>query len=169
MNKAFDFMMQHKDHFLQVAGFDSFDTKFLEVMLLEHTPAMVLNMINNYQYIPELVVVNVGTLDFMRFTSSQQLANIKHMMATCKALTRQVVRSMDTFWGFFFNLMISLPWYVGWKCQRAARCTRSRFNGCLASMAHDYWCCIIHHDSIKATIGEGLMTRATLVICQMLV
>ena len=37
MNQAFDFMMQHKDRFLQVAGFDGFDTRFSEAILLEHT------------------------------------------------------------------------------------------------------------------------------------
>ena len=119
-------------------------------------PAMVLIMINHYQYILELVVVNVGALDFTSFTNSQQQANRRHMVATCKALTRQVVTSTDMFQGFFFNLMISLPWYMGQKCQRATSHARSRFNGCLTSMAQDHKCYIIHHDGIKATISEGL-------------
>ena len=101
MNEAFDFLKQHKDHFPQVAGFDGFNMRFSEVMLLEHMSAVVLNMIYHYHYIPELVVVIVGALDFMRFTNSQQQANIRHMVVTCKALTKQVVRSTDTFHGFF--------------------------------------------------------------------
>ena len=137
-------------------GFDGFDTRFSQVMLLEHMPAIVLYMINHCQYIPELVVVNVGASDFMRFSNSQQWANIRQMVVTCKALTRQVVRSTDTFHGFFFNLMILLLWYIGWKCQRAVRHARSRFSGHLASMVQDHRCYIIYHDGIKATIGEGL-------------
>ena len=64
--------MQHREHFPQIADFDGFDTRFSEAMLLEHTPVMVLNVINHYQYIPELMVVNVEASDFTRFTNSQQ-------------------------------------------------------------------------------------------------
>ena len=156
MIKAYDFLMQYKDRFPQIADFDGFNTSFSEAMLLEHMPAMVLEMINHYQYIPELVLVNVGASDFTRFTSSQQHANIGKMTIMCKALTKQVVRPTDTFHGFFFNLMILLPWYVGWKIQRATRHVRSQFNGCLASMGHDHGSYIICHDGICATIGEGL-------------
>ena len=156
MSKAYDFLMQHKEQFPQITDFDGSDTRFSEAMLLRHMPAEVLDMINHYQYISELVVVNVGVSDFVRFTKSQQRPNIWKTVITYKALTRQVVRSTDNFHGFFFNLMISLPWYVGWKSQRAVMCTRSRFNGCLASMACDHGCYIIHHDGICATIGEGL-------------
>ena len=105
MKKSYRFFMQHRDHFLQIADFDGFDTRLLEAMLLEHTRAMVLDMINNYKYI----------LDFTRFSNSQQRANIHNMVTMCKALTKQVVRQTDTFMGYFFNLMISLPWYVGWQ------------------------------------------------------
>ena len=71
MTKAFQFLMQYKDRFLQVADFDGFDTRFLEAMLLDCTPATVLDMINHYKYLPELVVVNVRTSDFTRYTNSQ--------------------------------------------------------------------------------------------------
>ena len=141
---------------MQVADFDGFDTRFSEAMLLEHEPVMVLDMINHYKYIPELVLVNVGMSDFTRYTNSQQWANIRKMVIMCKALTKQFVRSTDTFRGFVFNLMISLPWYMGWKSQCAARRARSHFNRCLTSMAHDHGCYIIRHDGIKATIRQGL-------------
>ena len=112
--------MQHRDCFPQIADFDGFDTRFTEAMLLEHMAAAVPDMINNYKYILELIVVNVGALDFTRFSDSQQRTNICNMVTTCKALTKQVVRQTDTFRGYFFNLMISLPWYVGWKSQWVA-------------------------------------------------
>ena len=70
LSKAFQFLMQHKDRFPQVADFDGFNTRFSEVMLLEHMPAVVLNMINHYEYIPELVVVNVGMSNFTRYTNN---------------------------------------------------------------------------------------------------
>ena len=110
MIKAYDLLMQHKDQFPQIADFDGFNTSFSEAMLLEHMPAMLLDMISHYQYIPELVLVNVGASDFTRFTSSQQHANIRKMTIMCNALTKQVVRPTDTFHGFFYNLMILLPW-----------------------------------------------------------
>ena len=156
MHKVFDFLMQHKNEFPQVAEFDGFDTRFSEAMLFDHMPAVVLDMINNYKYIPELIVVNVEDLDFMKFTSSQQRVNIKKMVITYKALIKQVVSPTDNFRVFFFNLMILLPWYVGWQSQRAARHARSHFNGCLASMVWYHGCYMICHDGIYAPIGEGL-------------
>ena len=150
MSKAFQFLMQHKDRFLQVADFDGFNTRFSGAILLEHTPAMVLDMINHYKNLPELVVVNIRTSDLIRYTNSQQQANIRKMVILCKALTKQVIRSTDTFRGFFPDLMISLPWYVGWKSQCAGRRGRSHFNRCLASVACDHGC------YIKATISQGL-------------
>ena len=151
MEKAFHFLMQHKDRFLQVSEYEGFDTRFSEAMLLEHMPSAVLDMINYYRYLLELVMINVGASDLTRFSNSQQRANIKRMVSSCKALTKQVVRPTDNFRGFFLNLMISLPWYVGWKSQKAARRARSHFNGCLASMARDQSCYIVHHNGIIAT------------------
>ena len=37
-----------------------------------------------------------------------------------------------------------------------ARRARSHFNGCLASVARDQSCYIVHHDGIIATLGKGL-------------
>ena len=156
MGKAFQFLIQHKDRFPQVSEYEGFDTRFSEAMLLEHTPTAVLDMINCYKYLPELVVINVGAFDFTRFSNSQQQTNIKMMVSSCKALTKQVVRPTDNFQDFFLNLMISLPWYMGWKSQRAARRARSHFSGCLTSVAHDQGCYIVRHDGIKDTIGHGL-------------
>ena len=80
--------------------------------MLEHTPATVLDMLNNYKHLPELVAINIGALDFTKYTNSQQRVNIRKMVNSCKALTKQIVRPTDNFWGFFLNLMISLPWYM---------------------------------------------------------
>ena len=80
----------------------------------------------------------------------------------CKALTKQVIRSTDILRGFLFNLLISLPWYMGWKSQHATRRARSCFNGCLTSMACDHGYYIIHHDGIKATTGQGLCDTSNL-------
>ena len=169
MGKAFHFLMQHKDRFPQVLEYESFDTRFSEAMLLEHTPAAVLDMTNYYKYLPELVMINIGASDFTRFYNSQQRANIKRMFSSCKALTKQVMRPMDNFRGFFLNLMISLPWYMGWKSQRVARRARSHFNGCLASITRDQGCYIVHHDGIIATLGKGCMTLTAQAICLTLV
>ena len=81
---------------------------------------------------------------------------MRKMVSSCKALTKQVMRPMDNFRGVFLNLMISLPWYMGWKSERAARNARSHFNGCLASVERDQGCYIVYHDSITATLGKGL-------------
>ena len=78
------------------------------------------------------------------------------MIVACKALTKKVEWQSDNFRGLFLNLMVSLPWYIGWKSQRAACRACSRFNGCLASVARDNGCYIIHHNGIIASIGKGL-------------
>ena len=148
--------MQHRDRFLQLQDYNGFDTQFSEDMLLEHTPATVLDMLNNYKYLPELVVINVGASNFTKCTNSQQRANIRKMVNSCKALTKKVVRLMDNFRGFFLNLMISPPWYVGWKSKQVARRAKSCFSGCLTSVAWDQGCYIVCYDGIKATIDQGL-------------
>ena len=45
--------------------------RFTEAMMLEHTLAMVLNMVNRYKYLPELIVIHVGATDFSRVTKNQ--------------------------------------------------------------------------------------------------
>ena len=90
MGKAYQFVMQYRARFPQVADYDWFNTRFLESMLLEHMPAVVLNMLNNLKYLPELIVINVGASDFTRFSNSEQRANIQKMVALCKALTKKV-------------------------------------------------------------------------------
>ena len=156
MGKAYQFLIQHRDRFPQIADYDGFNTRISEAMLLEHMPAVVLNMLNNLKYLPELIVINVGAFDFTRFSNSEQRANIRKMVAACKALTTKVIRPTDNFRGLFLNLMISLPWYVGWKSQRVAHRARLHFNGCLATVARDQSCYIVHHDGIVVTIGKGL-------------
>ena len=119
-------------------------------------------MLNNLKYLPELIVINVGASNFTRFSTSEQRANIRKMVAPCKALTKKVFRPTDNFRGLFLNLMISLPWYVGWKSQRVACRARSHLNGCLASIARDRGCYIVHHDGIVATIRKGLYDQNSL-------
>ena len=109
MGKAYKFLIQHRDRFPQIADYDGFDTRILEAMLLEHMPAMVLDMLNNLQYLLQLIVINVGASDFTRYSNSQQRANIRKMVAACKAVTKKVVRPTDNFRGLFLNF------YIDWK------------------------------------------------------
>ena len=69
-SKTFHFLMQHRDRFLQLSDYEGFNTRFSEAMPLEHVPAVVLDVLNNYKYLPELVVINVGASDFTRYTNS---------------------------------------------------------------------------------------------------
>ena len=89
MGKAFDFLTQHQDRFPQLEDYEGFDTRISGAMLLEHTPAMVLDLLNSLKYLPELIVINVGMSDFTRFSNSQQRANIKKMIVACKVLTKR--------------------------------------------------------------------------------
>ena len=156
MSKSFQFLNQHLSRFTQLSEYEGFDTSLSEAMLLEHVPATVLHLLSHHRYLPELIVINVGMSDFLRFSNSQQRNNIRYMVRACKALTQKVEHQSDHFKGIFLNLMISLPWYIGWESQRAARRAGARFNGCLASTARDHGCYIIHHDGIVASMGQGL-------------
>ena len=98
-------------------------------MLLEHMSTVVLHLLNSLKYLPELIVINVGTSDFTRFSNSQQTANIKYMVQACKALTQKVECQLNNFRDLFLNLMVSLPWYIGWRSQRVAHRVGSHFNG----------------------------------------
>ena len=156
IGKAVDFLTQHCDRFPQLEEYEGFDTRISEAMLLEHMPTTVLDLLNSLKYLPELIVINVGMSDFTRFPNSQQRVNIKKMAHACKALTKKVEHQSDNFRGLFLNLMVSLPWYIGWKSQWAACRARSHFNGCLASIARDNSCYIVRHDGIVASMGKGL-------------
>ena len=118
MSKAFEFLKQHSDRFPQLEEYEGFDTRLSEAMLLEHTPAVVLDLLNSLKNLPELIMINVGTSNFTKFSNSQQRANIKYMVQTCKALTQKVEHQSDNFKGIFLSLMVSLPWYISVKSQR---------------------------------------------------
>ena len=74
----------------------------------------------------------------------------------------KLVKAIDThhsdgFKGIFYSLMISVPWYLGWQQQKAARKARARLNGALAKNAKLAGAYIIGHDGIQAQEGEGII------------
>ena len=104
-------------------------------MLLEHTLAAVLDMVNKYKYLPELIIIHVGASDFNRVTNHEIQINIQDMVLNCKKITAVACRSTDSFHGFMSLLMLSLPFYINWHLQWAARRVRAHFNGPLAKHA----------------------------------
>ena len=68
---AFEVLMKHRDRFHQLDSLEGFDTRFTEAMMLEHMLAMVLNMVNRYKCLPELIMIHVGASDFSRVTNHQ--------------------------------------------------------------------------------------------------
>ena len=69
MRLAFEVLIKHRSRFHQLDSLEGFDTQFSESMLLGDTPAMVLDMVNRYKYLPELIIVHVGASDFSRVTN----------------------------------------------------------------------------------------------------
>ena len=67
---AFEVLMKHRDRFHNWT-LEGFDTRFTEAMMLEHTLAMVFDMVNRYKYLPELIILHVGASDFSRVTNHQ--------------------------------------------------------------------------------------------------
>ena len=130
--------------------------RFTEAMMLEHTPAMVLNMVIRYKYLPELIIIHVGASNFSRVTNHQIQVNIQNMVPSCKKITIAAYRSTDSFQGFIFLLMLSLPFYINWDSQRAVRRARACFNGLLAKHAQLYGGYIIRHLDIAAATDPGL-------------
>ena len=94
---AFEVLMKHKDRFHQLESLEGFNSRFTEAMMLKHTPATVLDMVNRYKYLPELIVINVGALDFSRVTNHQIHTNFKNMVLNCKKITTAACRSTDSF------------------------------------------------------------------------
>ena len=125
-------------------------------MLLEHTPATVLDMVNKYKYLPELVTIHVGALDFSRVTNHQIRINIQNMVLNCKKITAGACRSTDSFCGFMFLLMLPLPFYINWDSQWAARQTRAHINGSLAKHAQLNGGYIIRSPDIVVVTDPGL-------------
>ena len=58
-------LMKHHSRFHQLDSLEGFGTQFSESMLLEHMQAMVLDMVNKYKYLPELIIVLVGASDLV--------------------------------------------------------------------------------------------------------
>ena len=130
--------------------------QFSETMLLEHMPAMVLNLVNRYKYLPELIIVHVGASEFSRITNHQIWTNIHNIVINCKKITTAVTRSTDSYCGFMFSLMLSLLFYINWDSQQAARWARAHFNGLLAKHAQLNGGYIIRHLDIAAVTYPGL-------------
>ena len=57
---AFEVLMKHPSRFHQLDSLEGFDMQFSETMLLENMLAVVLNMVNRYNYLPELIIVHMG-------------------------------------------------------------------------------------------------------------
>ena len=120
--------------------------------------AMVLDMVNNYKYLPELIVIHVGALDFSQVTNHQihMNINIKNMVLNCKKITTAACRSTDSFHSFIFSLMLLLPFYINWESQQVARQVRAHFNGELAKHAQLNGGYIIRHPDIAPATNPGL-------------
>ena len=121
-------------------------------MLLEHTLAAVQDMVNRYKYLPQLIIVHLGASDFSRVTNHQIWINIQNMVLNCKKITTAACRSTDSFCGFMFSLMLSLPFYILQAVWRA----KARFNGSLAKHAQLNGGYIIRHPDIWAVTDLGL-------------
>ena len=144
IGKAHEFLTQHRDRFPQLADYDGF---------------------NNLQYLPELIVMNVGSSDFTRYSNSQQWANIRKMVITCKALTKKVVRQTDNFRGLFLNLMVSLPWYVGWKSQRLHAEPDHILMDVLPALLGIGGAILYAMMELQLPLAKGSLTTITQVIC----
>ena len=127
-------------------------------MLLEHTLATVLDMVNEYKYLPELIIIHVGASDFSRVTNHQIQINIQNMVGllNCKKITATACRSTDSFCGFMCPLMLSLPFYINWDSQWAARQARTCFNGLLEKHAQLNRGYIIRYLDIAVVTDPGL-------------
>ena len=77
------------------------------------------------------------------------------MVLSCKKITVAVCRSTDSFQGFMFLLMLSLPFYINRDSQRAAQRARACFNRSLAKNAQKNGGYIIRHLDIMAVIDPG--------------
>ena len=125
-------------------------------MSLEHMPAVVLDMINRYKYLPELIVVHVGASDFSRATNHQIRVNIQNMVLSCKKITAVACWSTDLIQGFMISLMLSLPFYINWHSQRAAQRARAHFKGSLAKHAQKNEGYITRQPDIVVVTDPGL-------------
>ena len=121
--------------FHQLGNFKHIETHFSAVMF-EHIPSAVMDLLNRLQYVPQFIVVHVGVSDFSKYYNLQQCQNIKTMMQWVNKLIKAVdTHCADGFKGIFYSLMVSVPWYLGWQQQKAARRARAHLNGALAKNA----------------------------------
>ena len=124
-------------------------------MLLECMLAVVLNMVNRYKYLPELIVVHIGASDFSSHQSSNQDQHPKYGVKlqenhhSSMQEHRLILRLM-------FLLMLSLPFYINWDSQRAAQRARAHFNRSLAKCAQKNGGYIIRHLDIVTVTDPGL-------------
>ena len=78
------------------------------------------------------------------------------MVLNCKKITTAACRNTDSFQGFMFSLMLSLPFYINWDSQLTARWARAHFNGVLAKHAQLNGGYIIRHPDIRGSKDPGL-------------
>ena len=157
LQRAFQVMVDNPDHFHQLGNFDEVVTCFSAVMFFDHVPSAILDLLNSLQYVPQFIMVHMGTSEFLKYNNLQRCQNIKIMMQKVNKLVKAVdTHHADGFYGIFYSLMISVLWYLGWKQQKAAQRAWARLNRALAKYAKLSGAYIIGHDGIGAQKGQGL-------------
>ena len=110
LQRAFQVTVDNPDCFHQLGNFKEVETHFSAVMFFNHVLLAILDLLNSLQYVPQFIVVHVGTSDFSKYNNVQQHQNIKMMMQKINKL----VKAIDTHHshglkGIFYSLMISVP------------------------------------------------------------
>ena len=124
--------------------------------MLEHMLVTVLDMVNRYKYLPEMIVIHVGSSGLSRVTNHQNHMNIKNMVLNCKKIATAACRNTDSFCGFMFSLILMLPFYINWDSQQVARQVRAHSNGVLAKHAQLNGGYIIRHPDTATAMDLGL-------------
>lgn len=114
----------------------------------------LITMLNHFRYLLNLIIVHVGATNFSREHNALQRHHVSFMVQEINHILDNVACYTKHCHSILYSFLLGQLWFLGWKDQMAARCTRSRFNGHLAQVANVAGAYPVPHPDIKPEHGQ---------------
>ena len=116
---------------------------------VDHVPWALVDMLNQFQYVPAVIIISVGGSEFGVTSGSKTRAKFQQMIFACRDLLRLAQPFQQNGVKLFFHLLHDQPDFLGWDSQAAARKARANLNNIIGKYATAAGQAVIPHSNIK--------------------
>ena len=148
LQRAYWDLITNYDHLQYLSKFKFLETSLSCVMTMQQAAWAVLDLLMANKYVPSVIVIHVGTLDFCTLPNHLISHTTTQMLNTIKNILRKAQPFPHMHLGMFVLHMLPMLWHCRWDSQQARR-SRSHFNGHLAQAAASPGCYIIPHPELS--------------------